>query len=731
MHNVTLNNYYLCLLHNVKRLCDNIKDSWDNVLSDDGLLILNEVEKIVTSYKNVKNNNILLEPIFKYMNGEHNGYYLSPSPITDVISMPMTQKPAHKLNSTEIGNKINDYILNHSANEDNLSSFLTLLETELSYLPSEYYSDISAFDIAKITGAFVASLSEYFVYNGITNIKAFISNDNFRDEKLFLLYSADLSGIQKFIYTVSTEKALRSLRSRSFFLNFAMEHYVDELLTACGLCRANLLYSGGGHCYIILPNTQDVIKKIDDWNTRFNEFLLDEFNIGLFIGNGYTECSVNDFINYPAENAPYKDMFRRVSSKISAHKMQRYSPEQILKLNSQTLAGERECKICGRNDRLTDENLCSWCDCFAELSSKIQDTDVFIVSKENKNADFSLPSIDDVVHFSFTDISSALKRIKNNENIVRIYTKNVFYSELANSIRLYVGSYALDNLLSNLAKNSKGIKRIGVCRMDVDNLGQAFVSGFEVPDTVSLKEKYKYVNIARTAAFSRQMSLFFQLYINNILSGKNDGEKALNLSIVYSGGDDVFLVGAWNDVLKGANRIQQNFNEYTCGSLTISAGFGIFTPTFPIKASAERTAELEDRAKQEPNKSSISLFDPNAEHTYSWDTYRNKVIDEKLKVIQNFFDNEKNLGNSLLYGLLNLLRLSLENDGRINLARFAYQLARLEPQKNSANYQNYRVFIQNMYRWACNKDIDERKQLITAIYIYVYLNRKEEKDGLQ
>lgn len=37
-----------------------------------------------------------------------------------------------------------------------------------------------------------------------------------------------------------------------------MEHYLDELLAGCGVSRANLIYSGGGHCYVLLPNTAAV-----------------------------------------------------------------------------------------------------------------------------------------------------------------------------------------------------------------------------------------------------------------------------------------------------------------------------------------------------------------------------------------------------------------------------------------------------------------------------------------
>ena len=39
--------------------------------------------------------------------------------------------------------------------------------------------------------------------------------------------------IRDSIYTVATKGAQRSLRSRSFFLEVLMEHYVDEVLGAC------------------------------------------------------------------------------------------------------------------------------------------------------------------------------------------------------------------------------------------------------------------------------------------------------------------------------------------------------------------------------------------------------------------------------------------------------------------------------------------------------------------
>ena len=95
------------------------------------------------------------------------------------------------------------------------------------------------------------------------------------------------------------------------------------------------------------------------------------------------------------------------------------------------------------------------------------------------------------------------------------------------------------------------------------------------------------INLFRAAAFSRQMSLFFKYHINGLLQG-------LCVSIVYAGGDDVFLVGAWNHTLQAALRIQKHLRSYTCRALTISAGIAMFNEHYSIRAAAKQTAALEE-----------------------------------------------------------------------------------------------------------------------------------------
>lgn len=80
-----------------------------------------------------------------------------------------------------------------------------------------------------------------------------------------------------------------------------------------------------------------------------------------------------------------------------------------------------------------------------------------------------------------------------------------------------------------------------------------------------------------------------------------DGEPR-KIHVVYSGGDDLFLVGAWDDLMGFAVDLKRVFSVYTNGKLTFSAGLGLYSSTYPISRMAEVTGELEELAKNSPGK---------------------------------------------------------------------------------------------------------------------------------
>ena len=117
-------------------------------------------------------------------------------------------------------------------------------------------------------------------------------------------------------------------------------------------------------------------------------------------------------------------------------------------------------------------------------------------------------------------------------------------------------------------------------RADIDNLGATFISG--IPE--------KYNSISRTATLSRQLSLFFKYELNHLLEN-------YQITTIYSGGDDLFLIGAWDDIIEASVYINDKFKKFTLGKLTMSAGVGMFSGKYPVSKMAFETGLLEEAAK--------------------------------------------------------------------------------------------------------------------------------------
>lgn len=686
-----------------------------------------------------------LQPVFNILNENKGNKYYSPGLLNmeASINYPADEK---KLYTEEQYSKtvrnISDNLKGIEWKEEYLDSLLEVLEANLSYIPAatskSEKQDISLFDHVKLTAAAASCILAYGKENGITDYReAFYKNSQrFYEEKAFLLASVDMSGIQNFIYTIATKNALRTLRARSFYLEIMMEHLTDELLGKMGLSHGNLIYSGGGRCYMLLPNTEECRQVFDQFLADTNQWFLEHFQTALYIAGAYEACSSQDLKNEP--KGSYEGIFCSLSAKLSEKKMSRYTPAQIIWLNHREQKDyTRECSVCRRIGRVNEDGVCPICQAIEKLSQKILYGDFFTVVKEQAG-ELPLPG-----GFSLLadDERSLKKRMaEDGGDFVRAYGKNRMYTGKNIARKLWTGSYTSGNTFEEFASQADGIDRIGVLRADVDNLGHAFVAGFKNPANGD-----RYVTLSRTATLSRQLSLFFKFYINHILSCgeyslKKDGKTGKrNAAIVYSGGDDLFIVGAWNEVIQLAVDIRRAFKRYTEGTLTISAGIGVYHDSYPVSAIAEEVAELEDASKKLPGKNGVSLFTDGESHevisdegrqmvkdgTYSWEELEDEVIGEKFSCIAAFFDASADRGNAILYRLLELIRNQKE---RINFARYVYLLSRMEPADTADPEQKeaYRTFSRKMLQWIGSEK--DRRQLKTAITVYVYLNRENGEE---
>ncbi len=77
---------------------------------------------------------------------------------------------------------------------------------------------------------------------------------------------------------------------------------------------------------------------------------------------------------------------------------------------------------------------------------------------------------------------------------------------------------------------------------------------------------------------------------------------------------------------------------------------------------------------------------------------------------------------AFLYRILDLARNAEE---KINIARAAYLLARMDP-SSAERKKEFAHFSANIF--SCFLNENERQELITAIYIYVYMVRQRSEE---
>jgi len=763
---------------------DNIASGIDRVKYEDKGTKGNEMDNLNSIFNvvKVKKNNI--KKTFKLFDFDKNNF-----------NMPTSHDI--KLTNSDY-KKVLDYIKNNlSSFKENINpeKLAVVLEACCSYFPSSSYvdtPDVSYYDHVKLTAAVAACFYLYDKEKEIKDYKKeyFLKAD--RNTKKFLLVSGEFSGIQNFIYTISSKMAMKSLRGRSFYLELFSEHIIDEILSELELSRVNLLYSGGSHFYLLLPNTEKSKEVLEKYKEKINNFILEKIGATIYFEMVYTETSAEELGNGLSKDIKDEnkigELFRNTSAKVSKAKLNRYSLDQLKELldeNSsinKVKSYTKECNICkkpedekilGRNAKYFDEEevieLCNSCKGYIDLGKDISklyhlNDEIFIVEEhctENKNT-LIFPKYQEgyvsILVKNEKDIS------QNRDKIYRYYAINADFITNRLCKNIYIGNYNViakegeRNLIEfkELVKKSKGIERLAVFRADVDNLGTLFQSGFE---NKASKEPYKNVTLSKSVVLSRYLSDFFKRKINLILE-KKDTIKDTNelfkkycdiicegnsnprdIVIVYSGGDDVFAIGTWNDIIEFSIDLRTAFKEFTNDKITLSAGIGFFYENYPIHQMAERTGNLESLAKANKDssgkiiKDSVALFgeiSPELNHIYTWDTFIDKVLNEKYKFIKNVSilneeDKEKYkdrvvITKSKWYKLMDLIVSVLtKNDNKLDIARFAYILGRINHTTN--NKESYGKFKKNFLLWLKNKE--DAKQVLTAINILIYQERGE------
>lgn len=153
------------------------------------------------------------------------------------------------------------------------------------------------------------------------------------------------------------------------------------------------------------------------------------------------------------------------------------------------------------------------------------------------------------------------------------------------------GHHLLD--LNDIAERSRGAKFLGVLKADLDNAGILF----QQCPTEQEKER-----------LSHNLDVLFTERLESLIM-----KESSDCYVVYSGGDDLFLLGPWDQVIHFAVRFQQELESsvrtWGLKPLTISAGIKLSSPGSAVRHLADEADAALNMAKGRQGKNGITIFE--------------------------------------------------------------------------------------------------------------------------
>jgi len=263
-------------------------------------------------------------------------------------------------------------------------------------------------------------------------------------DKLFV--GGDLSGIQKFIYNITSRKAAVSLKGRSYYLRLLMENVCEDIKQAVeesGAKTSRVIYSSGGKFYLLTDNTPQIIEAVEVCAKKAKYELWEEHRGQLGLNISHVAFNENPDGTVDCQDAP------------------KQKPGYLWKIVNADFARQKSQKF---KELFTE----SYQDFFETIS---------IGGKPKVCAVTGIESPNCVVVKELSDDGDAYVLPSVKQQI-----------QLGEELRRQEGFKTFEEYADNT--------NLGILRMDVDGLGKRFFEGFST--------------ICEYEAFSKQLVEFFE-----------------------------------------------------------------------------------------------------------------------------------------------------------------------------------------------------------------------------
>lgn len=655
----------------------------------------------------------------------------------------------------KIDKNISRSVLNSETDLENALSYLQRHGWCISTSNTQSLSDMSYYDYSRMTAALTVCLRDFpdgTIEQVISALDRHVSRKpESEDEPLLaqtaaLMVGGDISGIQDFIYTLSAKDAAKTLRGRSLYLQLLTEAVMRFVLRDLGIPTTNVIYSGGGHFYLLAPVSAS--EKMEQLRSQVTQKLLRHHSTDLYFALDFAELPFNGFLQ-GALPKYWNEMHRNISAR-KQHRYAELGSDLYSKVFEPVPHGgnnEKVCVVCGReSDRVyqldggeADEKICPQCQSFIDMGGKLTQSPVILltmgepVESETGDAYDALADFGLGVSFAAngtSEVKPSEKIVKKERGVLWLLddteaARKCSCSDTIPAARLdrymvhHIPAYTFDEL----ANKATGIARLGVLRMDADNMSDLFRKGFG-------EGEKSIATLARYSALSFQLSLFFEGWVKKLCEESGD-----HIYAVYSGGDDLFLLAPWHLVPDLARKIAGDFTEYTGNnpSVHISGGMTFIHGKYPLYQAAEDAHDALEQAKSLEGKAAFDFLG----QPWKWqefDQLKGK-FDRLLRLVSKDSDEGLDGPQAILQSLQMLSGLQKEKAKKSKAEPVfgswmwlgAYQLTRMAEKEEKKNPELAKEIKKILAELNATSYGDIREWGVAARWVQLYVRNKTEK----
>lgn len=608
------------------------------------------------------------------------------------------------------------HVFNDLLRSDNEYKYIDSQELSISYILNkepEVYQPTDIFDLKEdFAKKYYYSLypiknRSQISYYDETKLNTIVENLG----KNLIMISGDFWGIQKFIFDgLISKKAPKILRSRSAMVQLITFAVVDFLKE--NFSDSELLLFGAGKFMILAKEEKGYVRKIKSIQKILDNYFLKNYfgQNGFIISTALTTAKkVKN-----QQNQEIKSDLTALGKDNDLNKLQKFDllslkeDDVIHDTFNNTNSDDEICEFCSKRIKthnVDDTKSCEICFNQIELGKQLVKNDfleIFATDKIESKENIKIISFGSKNYYArFTN-----KTNKTHGGTMFDIGEGDYFQYPKWSLKSYV-TMQQDRTVKTfgeyIEKNGKPISSgLMALKADIDKLGKTF------------REFYQD-DLRKFNRLSREVDFFFSDYVTYIIKQYD------NVYTVFSGGDDLFVIGEYSQIIKLAKHIRDEFYKFSLHTTTLSMGLVMFKPSIPITYISTLADEAEQRAKKVTDengldRNGIDIFGI----SMKYDEFI--VIEEKFKKVIKYLKEQNVETTAFYYRLIELCDMKENIDKKIRNAMWKSKLNYLFQRNIKKENNDTNIFN------IVSELVERGEKFKPSIFLKIYENKDNKKE---